>query len=142
MIASLVKKYLANLAIRFGILNFSLKVAEMAARNFSFRVEVPFKEWTKEIFSILDRANDDGRLDNTEFEEIVTWINAVTPDNKWLNSSLSLAATLLRNAEFSILLPYGKWTADMVDELHIILEDGEINNIEVANLIKFVRENK
>lgn len=142
MISSLIKKYLANLAMKLGILNFSLKVAEMAARNFSFAVDIPFSKWTEEISSILEKANDDGKIDNTELEEIVTWIKTVTPENIWIDKSLSLTGIFLRNIKFTTPLPYKKWTEDMVDKLHKISEDGEINNTEVADLIKFIRENK
>lgn len=142
MIKSIIKKYLTRLAIQLGILNFSLKVAEMAARNFSFTIEVPFPKWTEEISSILERANDDGKIDNMELEEIVTWIKNVTPESFWIEKPLNIAGILLRNTKFAIPLPYKKWTEDMVDELHKILEGGEIDNIEVADLIKFIRENK
>lgn len=142
MIKRIIKKYLARLAIQLGILNFSLKVAEMAARNFTFTIEIPFPKWTEEISSILEQANNDGKLDNTELEEIVTWVKTITPDSYWINKPLSLAGILLRNVQFTIPLPYKKWTEDMVDKLHKALDDGEIDNIEVADLIKFIRENR
>lgn len=142
MIASILKKYLARLALKLGVLNFSLKVGEMAARNFPFSIEVPYAKWTQEISSIFEQANDDGKLDNMELEEVVTWVVEVTPDSVWINKPLNFAADILRNVQFEIPLPYPMWTEDMVDRLHKILEDGEVDNIEVADLIKFVRINK
>lgn len=134
------KQLFKRLLSKIGVVNLSLKIAEMAVRNYSFVVNIPYKEWTNKMVDKLNKVSDDGKITNDESADFVALIKTMIPSNMYANFSLRVAELVLRDIEYTQSIPYDGWTNDIIDELQQASKDGEISNSEVADFIKFVRE--
>lgn len=136
----MIKQFLKNLLSKIGVVNFSLKVAELIVRNYSFVVEIPFEEWTNKVIDELKAIAEDGKITNDESAEFIAFIRPLIPRNMYANWSLRIAEAILKDINYTQDIPYDGWTNDIINELGQASEDGEISNSEVADFIKFIRE--
>lgn len=136
----MIKQFLKSLLSKIGIVNFSLKVAELIVRNYSFVVEIPYEEWTNKVIDKLKGIAEDGKITNGESAEFISFIRTLVPKNIYANFSLRIAEAILKDISYKQNIPYEGWTNDIINELEKASEDGEISNSEVADFIKFVRE--
>lgn len=136
----MIKQFFKRLLSKLGVVNFSLKISEFVVRNYSFTVEIPFPNWTNKIIAELEKIAEDGQLTNQESAEFVAFIKTLVPHNVYANFTLRVAEAILSDIEYTQSIPYEGWTNDIIDELQEASEDGKIDNDEVADFIKFIRE--
>lgn len=136
----MIKQFFKRLLSKLGIVNFSLKLAEFIVRNYSFVIDIPYKEWVNKYIEKLNKIADDGKITNDESAEFVALINTMIPHNIYANYALRIAESVLKDIEYTQSIPYEGWATDIGTELEQASQDGEISNNEVADFIKFVRE--
>jgi len=138
----MIKRFLKGMLSKLGITNLALKAAELVVRNYSFVIEIPFNEWTNKIIGKLEDIAENGKITNNESAEFLAFIKTLIPRNIYANLSLRIAETILEDIDYTKDIPYVEWTNDIINELRQASEDDEISNKEVADFIKFVRENR
>ena len=138
----MIKWFLKSILLKLGVVSLALKVAELVVRNFSFVMNIPFDEWTNKIIDKLETVAEDGKITNDESSEFIAFTRTLIPHNIYANYSLRVAEAILGGIEYTCTIPYAGWTKDIINGLQEASEDGEIGNNEVADFIKFVRENR
>jgi len=136
------KNILNYLLAKLGTANLGLRAAETILKNYTFERKIPFEEWTQRIVEQLEKISKDGEFTNNEAAEFIEYISTVTPKNMYLSISLKIAQTVLRNVDYSASIPYSGWANDMAKQFREIADDGKVTNVELANLVKFIRENR
>ncbi len=70
----MLKKILSHLAWKMGIVNMSLRVAEVVLRNVEFEAEIPFSGWANDILEEAKKMAEDGKITNDEAADVVKFI--------------------------------------------------------------------
>jgi len=141
-VRNMFKAILNNLLARIGLANLGLRIGETILRNYSFSEVIPYQGWTNNIIDQLKKISDDGKFTNSEAAEFIAYIRTLIPQNIYADLALRVSETILRNVQYSFAIPYPGWTNDIVNEFQKVAEDGEVTNVELADFVRFIRENR
>ncbi len=70
----MLKQILSTLAWKIGIVNLTLRVAEVILRNVDFEAQIPYSGWTNDILSEVKTMAEDGKITNDEAADMLKFI--------------------------------------------------------------------